>query len=463
MRIHALVPSLFVSVRPLSVGTPNIPSFLPFFQRQALLIASVVLVLLNFCFFHYGKHLPGVPDPVEVHESSISVKQIIARLAAIGMVILAVLSGYGTVRMPFDWLHAFIRPVTEGQLESMAGQVVQLAAIIQHKEEEAVSLKQKHAQSDTSYGTSWWGSMFGSVIGQGATALKVKRLEVEIKMLSNLRSTVNQEYRELQAERKRVLQSKTWTGRLRNILGYIFAAYCVYRAFSALLTLFTQDPGQGDPVGFLASLMVSVLSGGRVRIDRKLVSQYVGLAFIGIVTANSLKNFLKDVLRVATFMSDLLDPAIQTLLFTEILVMYVCGALLMIRQKMPSKHREIITKALGSDLAFMPFNRIFNGLFLVVALITAYVLYKNHQAKRDGDRWANVADVDLRLGGGLAAGGVVNSSGNGTRNHHSISSSPGTYLLPDQATLYQRFGSNSFLDSPDDGGGRLDADGWKMV
>lgn len=52
--------------------------------------------------------------------------QAISRMSVMGVTLIAVLSGYGTISLPFSYLAIFIRPVTGAQVAVMEGQLEQV-------------------------------------------------------------------------------------------------------------------------------------------------------------------------------------------------------------------------------------------------------------------------------------------------------------------------------------------------
>ncbi|CAG9464709.1 unnamed protein product [Pedinophyceae sp. YPF-701] len=377
-----------------------------FDQTKSVILAVMFLAAFQWCFWHYGALIPGVP-PLAEGQHMVCVQQVIARLAVVGTVFLALLSGYGTINMPFTWLAAFIRPVTDSQVASVETQLAQSKHMLRDKAARITHLRDQEAAESLGgkkggVFPSWLTSLVGG--GGGGLAAQISALEIEQKTLKEVHRLMIMELAELKKERRRVVQSRTLWGRVRNALGYVFAAYCIYRLGSSLISSFTTSPGRADPVGFIAALLVTALSGGRVQVDRHAIGQYVALAFVGFVTANSLRNFLKDLLKFTSSIAGLMDPSVLTLLFTEVMVMYASASLLLIRQKLPDKHRDAITTAIGAPLEFSPFNRWFNGMFFVTALLSALVLYKTYQAKRDGDVFYHAVPAELS-GAGLPGTG----------------------------------------------------------
>ena len=67
---------------------------------------------------------------------------------------------------------------------------------------------------------------------------------------------------------------------------------------SSLRSLILGEDFRGDPLSQVLQAALSWLTHGRVSLDVKQVSQYLTLAFVGFVSTNSLRAFIKQLGRV---------------------------------------------------------------------------------------------------------------------------------------------------------------------
>lgn len=72
------------------------------------------------------------------------------------------------------------------------------------------------------------------------------------------------------------------------------------------------------------------------------------------------------------------------LILAQIMGMYFCSSVLLMRMNMPSEYRVIITEILGG-LHFNFYHRWFDVIFLVSALTTIGVIYLLHKSPNTED------------------------------------------------------------------------------
>ena len=74
----------------------------------------LALMLLN------ALHMPSACKLIH------SCLQAISRVSVMGVTLIAVLSGYGTINLPFSYLTLFVRPVSNTQVAAMEAQLSQV-------------------------------------------------------------------------------------------------------------------------------------------------------------------------------------------------------------------------------------------------------------------------------------------------------------------------------------------------
>ena len=85
--------------------------------------AGLFVVLFITAFWRMGVYWPGV---VPAGASYSYLNQAISRMSVLGVTLISVLSGFGTINLPFSYLTLFVRPVSTAQVSIMEAQLTQV-------------------------------------------------------------------------------------------------------------------------------------------------------------------------------------------------------------------------------------------------------------------------------------------------------------------------------------------------
>mmetsp|Transcript_2657 Transcript_2657/g.7518 ORF Transcript_2657/g.7518 Transcript_2657/m.7518 type:complete len:216 (+) Transcript_2657:202-849(+) len=97
-------------------------------QPRALFGALAFLLVFIYAIWRIGLYLPGVPPPEGLF-GAFRLQQTIGRVGVLGVLLVAVVSGYGTVDLPYSYLSLFVRPVTQREIEALEAQANQVAHV----------------------------------------------------------------------------------------------------------------------------------------------------------------------------------------------------------------------------------------------------------------------------------------------------------------------------------------------
>ncbi|KAL6778518.1 hypothetical protein ACKKBF_B15075 [Auxenochlorella protothecoides x Auxenochlorella symbiontica] len=354
----------------------------------ALALALLLTLLFLLAFWRLGRLVPGGSEAQRAQRAGLLLP-IVARVGALGVVLVAVLSGYGSVTLPYTYISLFIRPVESGEVAVGEERLAAARAALADKRRRIEVLECGCAAeagdvlaggaagtaSSPASGHSLVRWVSGALRpGPGKRALGTLRAEAGA--LESLVSALRAEAAELRRERRRAARARTASGHARNALGYLLSLYCVYRMLAAARSLLWGEPGRGaDPVGTLVRVAVGVLTRGAVQVDTHILSQYMTLAFVAAISVTSLRGFLLNAQRALSWLTGARRAAPPVFLLTELLGFHAVSTLLLLRRQLAPAHRAAVTAALGgsgsegtADLPLDAFNAWFNRLFLGAAL-----------------------------------------------------------------------------------------------
>ena len=147
--------------------------------------------------------------------------------------------------------------------------------------------------------------------------------------------------------------------------------------FASTKALVLGEDTSSDPVSRSLGFVLGLFSGGTVKLNVSVFSQYLTLIFIGFISVTSLRGFMKHLTRFFSFFGGNSPGNGKTLvlLLTELLGFYTISTLLLLRRQLPERYRDSVTAAIGGELEFDLYHRAFHALFLVSASISVALFW----------------------------------------------------------------------------------------
>lgn len=345
-------------------------------KHHSLMMAGLTWLAFMYCFWRMGYYLPGVPPPGD--GGQLSVKQAISRVGVLGTWMIAVLSGYAAVSVPYSYLSLFVRPVEVYEVTNMEEQYRQAQVMCEEKRKRIhvveIELQRQQANGTQPQAPGFLGGMVQSVMSWGGAPAgpreTIRGLQQELDGLTQLCKALHVELVELRAEHIRALESRTLWGHAKNFLGYGCSVYCVYKMFTSIKSLIFGEDLTTDPVGSALSLALRTVSHGSITVDVAQLSQYLTLVFIATISAMSLRGFLRSLRKIFKAVKGGAMASHLVLLLAQVMGAYSVSSVLLIRKNVPLKYRQDMDSALGGQLEFQFFHAWFNGLFLAAALVS---------------------------------------------------------------------------------------------
>ncbi|KAI9786149.1 MAG: hypothetical protein M1839_007559 [Geoglossum umbratile] len=348
-------------------------------------------------FWWVGQGLPGThPAPGLRGAAGRTVREAcIARVAVIGVALMALLSGFASVSTPWQKFGVKSHPVTETDISRKQAGLEATDEMLEAKRSRLRALERKMIEVPPE---GLLTKVMGAVRGN-ADSQECKSLQLEIRGLQTMRSSLYSSLSTLQRRRYVQQRMSTRFGRLLSLANYFFSIYCLYRVSAASISVLrhwwspTTLYSGVDPITNLIALIAEYVN---PTIDQAAWARQISFALSGAILLASFSSVMQTIhffSRLAPALLFLHAQANIALLISQISGTYVISSALLLRSNLPQEVGTVISEALGAPLEPRVVDRWFEGWFLVASLSTAVGIFATKKLAGPGE-WGDDDALD---------------------------------------------------------------------
>jgi len=324
----------------------------------------------------------GDPFPITSAKHGIfSIEQLMSRIGVIGVTLMAFLSGFGSVNFPYSNTTYFRRTVKSSDIDALERKLMQTYEIIINKKKrlaiaeynKMIHLRSNSSQKQNSGIFSWFG---GSGNSSGGTDINCQTLKLEISSMEELARQLYHELTDCHWEKERASYHKTWKGKYFHYMGIAFSFYCCYKILNCFVNIMFNRVGKKDAVTRGIEILIHWFG---FDINMDLWAQHVSFFMVGVMVTTSVRGLLLNLAKFFYAVSSSKSSNIIVLLLAQLMGMYFCSSVLLMRMNVPANYRKVITQVLGEELQFKFYHRWFDVIFLCSSVISIFFIYLAHK------------------------------------------------------------------------------------
>eukprot|EP00919_Chromeraceae_sp_WS-2016_P056113 GHVR01133231.1.p1 GENE.GHVR01133231.1~~GHVR01133231.1.p1 ORF type:complete len:228 (+),score=25.54 GHVR01133231.1:605-1288(+) len=201
------------------------------------------------------------------------------------------------------------------------------------------------------------------------------QLRLEIKTLEALSRDLFVGLGHILTLRSRVIQSRSYFGRVKNVAGCLMTVVCVYRILMASINVVLLRVVVLDPVSVALNRLCYILN---IPIDVQSIAPYLSLILLGWLITLNIRSLFEKILTVFRVFTTSVSSNVFSILMTFIMGLYFSACSLLMRCYIPLQYRGGATEVLGPSLNFSTFHLLSDVLFVFASFVSVASVCFHH-------------------------------------------------------------------------------------